>query len=104
MAELITPQEEAKFKQLFEEKKQPREQISFNDFCSIVKSYPKFASLQKLQNYLDQFKKEIKIKMNTDSDIGITLGFADYSKYIRTLITEYHRSKNIKDDDFRKFF
>lgn len=101
--QLMSSQEYQKFKNYFDEKKQPKDLISFSDFSSIVKNSSYFEQ-SRVGTFLDSIKKELKAKINTESDSGIMLNETDYFKYIKTLVIEHHKNKNENDVEFRKMF
>ena len=101
--QLMSSQEYQKFKNYFDEKKQPKDLISFSDFSSIVKNSSSFDQ-SRVGTFLDSIKKELKAKINTESDSGIMLNETDYFKYIKTLVIEHHKNKNENDVEFRKMF
>ena len=101
--QLMSSQEYQKFKNYFDDKKQPKDLISFSDFSSIVRNSSYFDQ-SRVGPFLDSIKKELKAKINTESDSGIMLNETDYFKYIKTLVIEHHKNKNENDVEFRKMF
>ena len=101
--QLMSSQEYQKFKNYFDDKKQPKDLISFSDFSSIVRNSSYFEQ-SRVGPFLDSIKKELKAKINTESDSGIMLNETDYFKYIKTLVIEHHKNKNENDAEFRKMF
>ena len=101
--QLMSSQEYQKFKNYFDDKKQPKDLISFSDFSSIVRNSSYFDQ-SRIGPFLDSIKKELKAKINTESDSGIMLNETDYFKYIKTLVIEHHKNKNENDVEFRKMF
>ena len=101
--QLMSSQEYQKFKNYFDDKKQPKDLISFSDFSSIVRNSSYFEQ-SRVGPFLDSIKKELKAKINTESDSGIMLNETDYFKYIKTLVIEHHKNKNENDVEFRKMF
>ena len=101
--QLMSQQDYQRFKNYFDDKKQAKDLISFSDFSSIVKS-SSFFDQSRVSPYLDSIKKELKTKINTESDSGIMLNESDYFKYIKTLVTEHHKNANANDHEFRKLF
>ena len=101
--QLMSSQEYQKFKNYFDDKKQPKDLISFSDFSSIVRNSSYFDQ-SRVGHFLDSIKKELKAKINTESDSGIMLNETDYFKYIKTLVIEHHKNKNENDAEFRKMF
>ena len=101
--QLMSSQEYQKFKNYFDDKKQPKDLISFSDFSSIVRNSSYFDQ-SRVGPFLDSIKKELKAKINTESDSGIMLNETDYFKYIKTLVIEHHKNKNENDAEFRKMF
>ena len=101
--QLMSSQEYQKFKNYFDDKKQAKDLISFSDFSSIVKNSSSFEQ-SRVSPFLDTIKKELKAKINTESDSGIMLNETDYFKYIKTLVIEHHKNKNENDVEFRKMF
>ena len=101
--QLMSSQEYQKFKNYFDDKKQPKDLISFSDFSSIVRNSSYFDQ-SRVGPFLDSIKKELKAKINIESDSGIMLNETDYFKYIKTLVIEHHKNKNENDVEFRKMF
>lgn len=101
--QLMSSQEYQKFKNYFDDKKQAKDLISFSDFSSVVKNSSSFDQ-SRVSPFLDTIKKELKAKINTESDSGIMLNETDYFKYIKTLVIEHHKNKNENDVEFRKMF
>ena len=101
--QLMSSQEYQKFKNYFDDKKQPKDLISFSDFSSIVRN-SSYSDQSRVGPFLDSIKKELKAKINTESDSGIMLNETDYFKYIKTLVIEHHKNKNENDAEFRKMF
>ena len=101
--QLMSSQEYQKFKNYFDDKKQPKDLISFSDFSSIVRN-SSYSDQSRVGPFLDSIKKELKAKINTESDSGIMLNETDYFKYIKTLVIEHHKNKNENDVEFRKMF
>ena len=101
--QLMSSQEYQKFKNYFDDKKQPKDLISFSDFSSIVRNSSYFDQ-SRVGPFLDSIKKELKAKINTESDSGIMLNETDYFKYIKTLVIEHHKNRNENDVEFRKMF
>lgn len=101
--QLMSQQEYQRFKNHFEDRKQAKDLISFSDFCSIIKSST-FFDQSRVSPYLDSIKKELKAKINIESDTGIMLNENDYFKYIKTLVIEHHKNANANDIEFRKLF
>ena len=101
--QLMSSQEYQKFKNYFDNKKQPKDLISFSDFSSIVRN-SSYSDQSRVGPFLDSIKKELKAKINTESDSGIMLNETDYFKYIKTLVIEHHKNKNENDVEFRKMF
>ena len=82
--QLMSQQDYQRFKNHFDDKKQAKDLISFSDFSSIVKS-SSFFDQNRVSPYLDSIKKELKTKINTESDSGIMLNESDYFKYIKNV-------------------
>ena len=101
--QLMSSQEYQKFKNYFDDKKQPKDLISFSDFSSIVRNSSYFDQ-SRVGPFLDSIKKELKAKINTESDSWIMLNETDYFNYIKTLVIEHHKNKNENDVEFRKMF
>ena len=101
--QLMSSQEYQKFKNYFEDKKQAKELISFSDFSNIVKNSSSFDQ-SRVGPFLESIKKELKTKINTESDSGLMFNESDYFKYINTLVIEHHKNKNENDVEFRKMF
>lgn len=101
--QLMSSQEYQKFKNYFEDKKQAKDLISFSDFSTIVKNSSSFDQ-SRVGPFLESIKKELKTKINTESDSGLMFNESDYFKYINTLVIEHHKNKNENDVEFRKMF